>query len=152
MCHLSSIGGRVVACVLIATASYLSFYPIMFLVPAAIHIAQLECGHNNLGTKRAAHSMLRTTVITLAVLAGLLYASFILEGGWSFLRATYGFMLVGLSHWIYFRNHKNIFAFSNIFQCWDLSFWKRGVLLYCIILFIISTWDNQIAPLFHNFL
>ncbi|ELT93166.1 hypothetical protein CAPTEDRAFT_175379 [Capitella teleta] len=84
-------GNQTWACLWIAVAAYLSFYPIMLVVPAAIFIAQRQ--GTDLSSPQCISSVMKTVLCTLTSLTALLYISFTLEGSWQFLNSTYGFIL-----------------------------------------------------------
>src|SRR6218665_929129 len=89
-------GNRVGSSIFIAAAAYLSMYPIMLVVPAAIFIAQKE-SKSTTGKfpkiQLAVISAIQTTVCTVSALGLLLFTSHSLQGSWNFLTSTYGFIL-----------------------------------------------------------
>eukprot|EP00026_Physarum_polycephalum_P009122 Phypoly_transcript_09234.p1 GENE.Phypoly_transcript_09234~~Phypoly_transcript_09234.p1 ORF type:complete len:404 (+),score=53.27 Phypoly_transcript_09234:174-1214(+) len=104
----------------LALASYLSFNPLVLLVPVAIVLKR----HSK---KKIPLFHLVTVSLFFFFLGSLLYLSFVLTGSWEFLRETYGFVLlvedatpnIGL-FWYYFVEiftpFKQFFLFSFQFH------------------------------------
>ena len=87
-------GSRIGASVFIALAAYLSLYPIVLVVPAALFLTHIDVKSHDLRSYLAATSLVQTGVCTFSALGLLLYASQYFEGGsWDFLQSTYGFIL-----------------------------------------------------------
>ncbi|KAJ8303164.1 hypothetical protein KUTeg_019560 [Tegillarca granosa] len=87
--------GKEAACVFfIAMASYISLYPIILVVPAAIMFYQqnMEKIHSYVD-QAAIASYTRTSVICCGCCFALLGVSYFLEGSFNFLFSTYGFIL-----------------------------------------------------------
>ncbi|KAL8599125.1 hypothetical protein ACOMHN_007841 [Nucella lapillus] len=95
MCWMYTLRGNVLlSCLTLAVAAYQSVYPIIFIIPMATHLFLLTTPKPTSFVCRAAiQSYTRTVLMFTVCLASLLGASFSLEGSWSFLRATYGFIL-----------------------------------------------------------
>ncbi|XP_070189979.1 phosphatidylinositol glycan anchor biosynthesis class U protein-like [Littorina saxatilis] len=94
-CWLYTLKGNVLlSCLSLAVAAYQSLYPAVFIIPVATHLFLTSNPKPDSFTSKAAIQNYTRTVLVFAVcLAGLLGASFSLEGSWAFLRSTYGFIL-----------------------------------------------------------
>lgn len=94
-CWLFTLQGNVeLCCFALAVATYQSLYPVIFLVPIAMHFfQQTEPKSPQFVSKVAFRSYIRVLLVFTVWLVSLLGASFVLEGSWEFLRATYGFVL-----------------------------------------------------------
>lgn len=84
---------RFAVSIFIAVATYLSLYPIVLVVPAAIFIAQKDSNSINLRNHIAVISVVQTVICTCCAVGLLLYGSHELQGSWNFLEPTYGFIL-----------------------------------------------------------
>ena len=88
-------GSRLIACFFIALAAYMSLYPIMLVVPAALFLANIDTETKSESKKTFTcwTSVLKTCICTIAALFLLICISFHIENSWDFLNATYGFIL-----------------------------------------------------------
>ena len=94
-CWLYTLRGNVLlSCLSLAVAAYQSLYPAIFIIPVATHLFLLTKPKPLSFTSRTAmQSYIRTGLIFCVCLSAMLAASFSLEGSWTFLHSTYGFIL-----------------------------------------------------------
>ncbi|XP_064610582.1 phosphatidylinositol glycan anchor biosynthesis class U protein-like [Liolophura sinensis] len=85
-------GSLLLSSLCIAVAVYQSLYPIMLVVPAALHLAQ-KSSALSLWDRKAKLIYFQFFLLTAGWLTGLFYLSFWLEGSWQFIQSVYGFIL-----------------------------------------------------------
>lgn len=92
---------EIMCCVFIAMASYLSIYPIILCVPAAIYFMQLSKFKQEKKSnteisyidQTAIMSYGKTVGLCVVMVSALICLSAFLEGSWDFIASTYGFIL-----------------------------------------------------------
>ncbi|KAK3745783.1 hypothetical protein RRG08_030657 [Elysia crispata] len=89
------LGNRFLSTLFLAVASYQSLYPIVFIVPVALHFYKKSCKSPPVSytTKESVYSFTETLSI-FGLFLGLLGGfSFLAERSWDFVFSTYGFIL-----------------------------------------------------------
>ncbi|RUS86859.1 hypothetical protein EGW08_005396 [Elysia chlorotica] len=89
------IDNRLLSTLFIAVASYQSLYPIVFIVPAALHFYKNSCKSSPVSyTSKDSVCSFAETLSIFGMFLGLLIGfSFLAEKSWDFLFSTYGFIL-----------------------------------------------------------
>ncbi|KAJ8041054.1 Phosphatidylinositol glycan anchor biosynthesis class U protein [Holothuria leucospilota] len=126
----------------LALASYQSLYPVMLIVPCAMHVANLKMQENkesiSYSSPTAVTIMLKIALSFLLWSVILITLSFLMLESWDFLQSTYGFILsvpdlkpnLGL-FWYYFME---MFEHFRIFFLWVF---QMNAFIYTIPLTII---------------
>lgn len=89
------LGNRLLCTLFLAIASYQTLYPIVFIVPVALHFYKQSCKLPSVSftSKKAVCSYTETFGLFGIFLGFLLGFSFMMEKNWDFLFSTYGFIL-----------------------------------------------------------
>ncbi|XP_067145001.1 phosphatidylinositol glycan anchor biosynthesis class U protein [Centruroides vittatus] len=123
--YFTSAGKLYSATIVLAVASYHSFYPVMLIVPMSMYIVQMKYSGNNYKNKKAARIFIQTIVIFTISIAILIIVSYKIMGSWRFLWSTYGCILsvpdltpnIGL-FWYFFTE---MFEHFRIFFLWTFQ-------------------------------
>ena len=73
------------ACLFVAASTYLSFYPLLMLSPLVLHTL--------LNSSSKIYDAVKSVLITMVCLCGLLWASYATYESWDFIGSVYGFIL-----------------------------------------------------------
>ncbi|GFN97561.1 phosphatidylinositol glycan anchor biosynthesis class u protein, partial [Plakobranchus ocellatus] len=89
------LGNRLLCTLFLAVASYQTLYPLVFIVPMALHFYKLSSpsAPASYVSKESVSSYFETISLFAAFLGLLVGFSFLAEGSWDFLFSTYGFIL-----------------------------------------------------------
>ncbi|GFS26716.1 phosphatidylinositol glycan anchor biosynthesis class U protein-like [Elysia marginata] len=89
------IGNRVLCTLFLAIASYQTLYPMVFIVPAALHFCKQskKLASVSYTSRESIYSYVETLSLFGTFLGLLVGFSFLVEGNWNFVFSTYGFIL-----------------------------------------------------------